>query len=192
MKHFFFIIFTCVYLKGMRVFNTVHWEGHNSDIWDFFFSFTSNIPNEYNVRGQRGGVIFARSLFAIRGMKIAVGRLLLRWMQKTDFAIQYKLLLLWKEHVGYLLFMMLGLTSLVVISCGCNRKSFVLYDSIKRWNDNQKHYCGRVWYVYVEIFWSPSTHIGKPLTVDLLLYMSSTVCRLFSTTITSFPNALTV
>lgn len=33
------------------------------------------------------------------------GRLLLRWMQKTDFAIQYKLLLLvWKEHVGYLCF----------------------------------------------------------------------------------------
>lgn len=33
------------------------------------------------------------------------GRLLLRWMQKTDFAIQYKLLLLvWKEHVGYLSF----------------------------------------------------------------------------------------
>lgn len=35
---------------------------------------------------------------------------------------------------------------------------------------------------------SPSTHIGKPLTVDLLLYMSSTS----TTTSTSFPHALTV
>lgn len=36
-KHFFYIVFTCVYLKGMRVFNTVHWEGHNSDIYIYFF-----------------------------------------------------------------------------------------------------------------------------------------------------------
>lgn len=31
-------------------------------------------------------------------------RPLLRWMQKMDFAIQYKLLLLWREYVGYLSF----------------------------------------------------------------------------------------
>lgn len=37
---------------------------------------------------------------------------------------------------------------------------------------------------------SPSTHIGKPLTVDLLLYMSSTSTT--TTTSTSFPHALTV
>lgn len=38
--------------------------------------------------------------------------------------------------------------------------------------------------------WSPSTHIGKPLTVDLLLYMSTTSTTTTSTT--SFPHALTV
>lgn len=37
--------------------------------------------------------------------------------------------------------------------------------------------------------WSPSTHIGKPLTVDLLLYMSTTST---TTSTTSFPHALTV
>lgn len=32
----------------------MHWEGHNSDIWDFFllfFSFTSDIPNDYQRQG---------------------------------------------------------------------------------------------------------------------------------------------
>lgn len=29
--------YMCVYPKGMRDFDTVHWEGHNSDIWDLFF-----------------------------------------------------------------------------------------------------------------------------------------------------------
>lgn len=57
MKHFFFIIFTCVYLKGMRVFNTVHWEGHDSDIWDFFLcllqTFLINIMS--GVKGRGGG-----------------------------------------------------------------------------------------------------------------------------------------
>lgn len=41
----------------------------------------------------------------------------------------------------------------------------------------------------VETSWSPSTHIGKPLTVDLLLYMSTTST---TTSATSFPHALTV
>lgn len=40
-----------------------------------------------------------------------------------------------------------------------------------------------------EASWSPSTHIGKPLTVDLLLYMSTTST---TTSATSFPHALTV
>lgn len=51
---------------------------------------------------SRWGVIFARTLFVIGGIKVVVRGLLLRWMQKTDFAIQHKLLLLWKEHVGCL------------------------------------------------------------------------------------------
>ncbi len=102
MKHFFFIIFTCVSVRD---------EGfqyralrRTQQRYLGLFLFTSNIPNEYNVRGQRGGVIFARTLFVIRGIKVVVGRLLLRWMQKMDFAIQYKLLLLWREYVGYLSF----------------------------------------------------------------------------------------
>lgn len=145
------------------------------------------------ISGVKGGVSSLLEAFLLsEGWKLWLEDFCCAGCRKRTFAIQYKLLLLWKEHVGYLLFIMLGLTSLAMISCGCNRKYFILCDSIKRWNDNQKHNCGRVWYVYVEIFWSPLTHIGKPLTVDLLLYMSSTVCRLFSTTITSFPNALTV
>lgn len=48
--------------------------------------------------------------------------------------------------------------------------------------------------LYVGTFWSlPSTHIGKPLTVDVLLYMSSAVCRLLNYNFFfGFPNALIV
>lgn len=52
------------------------------------------------------------------------------------------------------------------------------------WLDSTK---GEIWEpkpskcLYVGVFWSPlSTHIGKPLTVDVLLYMSSAVCRLLN------------
>lgn len=96
------------------------------------FLLTSNIPNEYNARGQRGGVSSLLD-FVIRGIKDVVGRLLLCWMQKTDFAIQYKLLLLWKERVGYLPFDAVGfnITGCDNIWMQWGNLSF-LYDNIKR------------------------------------------------------------
>lgn len=57
--------------------------------------------------GVKGAIA---NLFAMRRIRDMVGRVLLRWLQKTDFSIQYKLLLLvWKGSV------MVDLLWLVVI-----------------------------------------------------------------------------
>lgn len=71
--------------------------------------------------------------------------------RKTDFAIQYKLLLLLKEHIS----------CLSSDDDGFNIKgrrggvSTILYENIK---SNQKHYCGRVWYVCMLILQPLDTH----------------------------------
>lgn len=138
MKHFFFIIFTCVYLKGTRGFNTGHWEGHNEDNWDYFL-FTSNIPNEYNVRGQQGGMSpLLEAFLFMRRIKVVVVAL--------DAENRLCRLIQAAATLGRTC-RLYDLLTLSLTPHGCNGKYLIPCDNLKRWNKSQKHYCGRVWYV---------------------------------------------
>lgn len=119
MKHFFFIIlyYMCVSQRDEGFQNCALRRTQQRYLG--LFLFTSNIPNEFNVKGQMG-VSYFPILFVIRWLKVVDGRILLCWMQKTDFAIQYKLLLLGKDR---LFIFLMGLTS-----HGCNVESLFPYD----------------------------------------------------------------
>lgn len=153
MKHFFFffflkkIVFMCV-SKRDEGFQCHALRRTQQRYLGFFFcllqTFLINIMS-----GVERGVIFAWALFCYQrnkscGWKTFVCAGCRKQTLKFNTSCCY---LFGKNHVGCLYFTDVGFSITDCNIMWCDRASLILFDNIKRWNDNQKHYCGQVWYV---------------------------------------------
>lgn len=139
-KNIFVIIFTCVYLKGMRVLNAMHWEGQTSDIWDVFFvcllqTFLMNI-----LSGVKEGCHLCSDAFCYqRNKKLELEDVCCAGCRKQILQFNTSCCYLFGKNTSAVyISMMLDLTSLVWWDV--TGKPLILSDNIKRWNENQKHY----------------------------------------------------
>lgn len=112
---FFSLCFTCVYLKGMRGYCALR----RTQQWYLggFFLFTSNIPNEYNVRGQRGWVSTLLESFLLSWeFKLWLEDFRCAGCRKPTLQFNTSCCYVEKNMSAVYNWMMLGLTSLAVVS----------------------------------------------------------------------------
>lgn len=142
--HYFYM---CVILKGWG-FSILCTEKDNSDIWDYCLLQTFLMKIMSGVRREGGVSSLLENPFWYQRNESCGQKTFVALDAENGFLQFYTSCCYFGKNMSAIYYLMtLGLPSLVVVSCGRRRIYWILYVNTQRWSDNQKHYCGRVWYV---------------------------------------------